>query len=150
MRTRATSKATSALQQALKWLERREYFAEELRAKLTQAGWPEDEVSQAVDYVKSKRLLSDERALESTLTSRSGKRAIGRARLTEELEAKGASAEALASVIPDDQAEIARALELLSLKYRGGLDVSRAARFLASRGFEEEIIASVIDRLGAE
>lgn len=150
MRNLATSKPVSALQQAMKWLERREYFTEELRTRLLTAGWPESEVNEALAVLRDKRLLSDSRALEATLTSRSGKRVIGRARLSSELEKKGADADAISLVLPDDEEERARALELLSKKYPDGVDLPRAARFLASRGFEEEIIGSVLERLGDE
>lgn len=150
MRIRATSKPATALQQALKWLERREYFSEELRARLLSAGWPEEEVALALATLTEKRLLSDERALEVSLAYRSGKKAVGRIRLQRELEQKGADPSKLSSMRADDQEERLRAKELLATKFPGTVVIPKAARFLASRGFEEDIIESVLEGLASE
>ncbi len=149
-RIRATSKATSALLQAMRWLERREYFPEELRAKLLRADWPEPDVEDALAYLQGKGLLSEERAMDAALLRRSGKRAVGRVRMIEELEAKGADTSRLAELYGDDQDERQRAVQLLSMKFPNGTTIVKASRFLASRGFEEEVIVSVVESLEAD
>ncbi len=143
-RIRATSKPKSALHQAMAWLQGREYFPEELRARLIAAEWPLAEVEAAMELLIEKKLVSEKRALDSVLHARTGKRAVGRAKLQCELERRGAPSVEL----PSDEQEIANAVELVNAKYPNGAEVPKMARFLASRGFEEETISSVIDRLG--
>ena len=70
--------------------------------------------------------------------------------MIQELEAKGADASRVSELYGDEQDERKRAVQLLSMKFPNGTSIVKAGRFLASRGFEEEVIVSVVESLEAD
>ena len=99
-------------------------------------------VAEAIQTLIDQRLLSETRAVAAIVASKSGKRAIGREALREELLKKGLDDSQLAVADRSDEDERAIMLSLIEkLDDRG-----RAARLLARRGFDEELIGSVLDQ----
>lgn len=88
------------------------------------------------------RLLSESRAVAALVESKSGKRAVGRDVLKESLRAKGVDEAQLG--IADRSDEDERAI-MLGLIHKLD-DRARAARLLARRGFDEDLIGSVLDQ----
>jgi regulatory protein len=97
--------------------------------------------------LRERNFLNDERAAKALLERRSGKRAIGRAKMRAELEAKGVAEELIETLLEGrrDSEESANALEALRSRRWLKSDRVKAARFLWSRGFEEEGIEAALD-----
>ncbi len=131
-----------ALRWALRALGKREYFREELRQKLAARGFEDAIVDEALAILSEQRLLSDSRATEALIVSRSGKRAVGREALQEELLQRGADETKLELAERTDEQELAIMLEVIA-KFE---DRARAGRLLARRGFDPDLIASVLER----
>lgn len=94
-------------------LARRSHFRSELRAKLAQRGYDEDEVATTLDRVAEQGFLEDRRTAEEFVRSRLGRRATGRRKLRHELMRRGVDPEladeVLAAALEDDQElELAR------------------------------------------
>ncbi len=140
--------ARRALAEALKRLARRERFSGELQAILDWRGFSSEAVAGAVAFLEENRLLDDVRAIEAFVATRSGRRAVGRARLRDELVFRGAP-EALAELAVEaiDDGDEANALENV-LRSRTWLpdDRIKAARFLHSRGFDPDLIEAALGR----
>ncbi len=95
-----------------------------------------------VEHLREKRLLNDRRVAESLIHRWSGRNMRGRMWLQSEFERREIPLpilEALLETLPNDTD---RATELLGLVRKP--DAIRKARFLASRGFAEEVIDSVL------
>lgn len=122
----------------------RERFETELRGWLASHGFEEDVVEPVIERLKARNLLNDERAAEALIARRSGKRAVGIGKLRDELIANGAE-EALAERITPTESEAAAAYDLLISKGKTQ-SRSRAGRFLAGRGFEEDAIEGALHR----
>jgi SOS response regulatory protein OraA/RecX len=136
----------ACLDSALRHLKTRDRFRQELFAWLVQKGFEESVANQAVDHLERKGILSEERALAATLRKSEGKRALGNERLAVVLQAAGASEEAIGAAI-GERDEVNLALESLAGKRR---DPAQASRFLASRGFSQEAIETVLAQLYGE
>lgn len=110
--------------------------------KLSERGFDDAIVQEALDVLTQQRLLSDSRATEAMIQMRSGKRAVGREALQEELRQRGADEAKLELAERTDEQELAIMLEVIA-KFE---DRARAGRLLARRGFDPELIASVLER----
>lgn len=123
-------------------LGRREYLPAELTQRLLARGFDEAVVAEAIQTLLDQRLLSESRAIAALVQSKSGKRAVGRDALRESLLAKGVDESQLVIVDRSDEDERGIMLGLIEkLDDRG-----RAARLLARRGFDEDLIGSVLDQ----
>lgn len=136
---------------ALGFLARREYSRAELRARLA-AHAPDAEVLDAVlDQLAAKKLLSDQRFLESLVRRRADR--FGAARIQHELRTHQLSAEQLAPALAALKAsELERAREVWQRRF-GEAPASREERlrqmrFLAGRGFAAEVIRKVVGGAG--
>lgn len=136
---------------ALGFLARREYSRAELRARLA-AHAPDAEVLDAVlDQLAAKKLLSDQRFLESLVRRRADR--FGAARIQHELRTHQLSAEQLAPALAALKAsELERAREVWQRRF-GEAPASRderlrQMRFLAGRGFAAEVIRKVVGGAG--
>lgn len=99
-------------------------------------------VSEAIQTLLDQRLLSEDRAIAALVASKSGKRAVGREALRESLRAKGVDEAQLDVVDRSDEDERTLMLGLIEKLE----DRARAARLLARRGFDEDLIGSVLDQ----
>lgn len=132
-----------ALAAAIKLLERSDMFESELRSRLS--AYDEELKTSVIERLKSRRLLDDRRLAHSLADRRSGKRSVGFARLEAELARRGASGE-LIQELRQSFSEGEGAWQALAARFDPDIDDrAKAARFLASRGFEEDEIRSSID-----
>lgn len=141
-----------AIRAALKRLARREQFSQGLAQDLQVRGHTAEAAAEAIAFLAQSRWLDDRRAAEALLLGRSGRRAVGRRRLREELLAKGAP-EPLVSLIMeaiDDEAEALAAEAALDSRRWQKDGRMKAARFLSSRGFEPETFDALLERRFAE
>lgn len=143
-----TDQFSLALEKALARLKTRERFSGEMRAFLSSKGFEEPVVERVLEHLVKKRLLDDSRAAELLVKKKSGKRALGSERLKAELLEMGVD-EAVVLVSIGDGGDSDAALAALSSK-RTWSGRSQAGRFLAGRGFSEDVIESVLDRTFGE
>ncbi len=138
---------------ALRYLAQREHSRHELQAKLlrhvqdTPEATAQAQIAAALDDLASHGLLSDERAAASVLRTQ-GPRS-GARRLKQSLQAKGLSADLVASTLAHARStELGRAQALWQRRY--GLPAAtpqeraKQMRFLASRGFDGDVIRRVV------
>ncbi len=141
----------SALEHAKKLLAARERTEAQLRAALGRKQYSLDEIDQAIARLKALRFLDDRRAAEAharvALTARQSRAAV-----TRKLASMGvADSEAEAAVdrvgleVGHDDEAAARAL--LAKRRLSGV---KAARFLAGRGFSEDLIMKLVPELTGE
>jgi regulatory protein len=151
---RRAATGASLLTQAIALLARREHGRAELARKLLRR--LEDhqgpaEVEAVLDELKRRGLLSEKRFAESLVRTRSSR--LGDARLRHELRTRGVAAEVAAAVLDtlrraEGGSEIERA-RAIWLRRFGSLPHSleeraRQARFLQARGFNAEVIRTVL------
>ena len=135
-----------ALADALRRLKHTEKTSAELRAALLTRYSPEA-TEAALVWLRSRSLLSDDRAVEATVLSRTtGRRAESDQRLRQRLEAKGADEVAIQMGLAGIPDEAARMQDALNARFRPEENErAKAGRFLLSRGFDEEAVESALD-----
>jgi regulatory protein len=125
---------------ALRHLARREHSREELAGKLAPHADSPETLERVLDFLVSKRLLSDERFAE--VRAHWMARKYGAAKIRRDLKAKGVPDEIVERV--SSEGELERALTILQRKYREPATTreerARRARFLQSRGFSFDVI----------
>lgn len=132
---------------AMKSLARRPRLSAEIAWTLRTRGFSEEEARCAVDWLEAQRLLNDEGALHEHLAARSGKRSVGSQRLRNELERRGATEAQIAALVTRTDEEEASAMQLaLEGRRWQQSERAKAGRFLASRGFDSEVIEGALDR----
>lgn len=132
-----------ALAAAIKLLERSDMFESELRGRLS--AYDDDVKSLVIERLKSRHILDDRRLANSMANRRSGKKSIGFVRLEAELARRGADGE-LIQELRQSFCGGEGARQALAARFDPHIDDrAKAARFLASRGFEEDEIRSSID-----
>ena len=141
------------LETALAELARRDLSLAELHNLLARKGFLPAETEEALAQILNWNLASDERAATARLDRRTGRNARGDAALLNELLEKGipeALAQRLVARRSEETPERDRAIALLKTKYPRGAERAKAARFLASRGFDEETIETALETLPNE
>ncbi len=132
---------------ALRLLTGREHSRAELEKKLAPHESEGGELQRVLDDLETKGFISEERVVESVIHRRAAR--LGAGRVKQELQAKGISAEAVASAVEQLRgSETDRAREVWRKKF-GELATDAAGRakqmrFLASRGFGTEAIRRVV------
>ncbi|MBS1704483.1 MAG: RecX family transcriptional regulator [Armatimonadetes bacterium] len=136
---------SNALALALKKLQSGDRLEQEIRDLLATENFSEDVQNEVISSLQNWSLLNDSRTA-GNRTEILQRRGYGKLKILEDLERRGAPPDVLASVDslcePDVEVETAR--KALSGKNRSKI---QAARFLASRGFEQEVIEQVIENL---
>lgn len=130
---------------ALKALVKRDYLVAELRSLLVQKGYSDEQADGALDQISRWGFLDEPR--HATQIAQTRQRRYGRERILAELEAKGATDVAIQAVmelLPEEN-EFERARTLVVAKGFTRSDRVKAARFLATRGFSQEVIESIIE-----
>ena len=145
--------SVSCYARAVRLLAVRPHFRAELKTKLAQRGYPEDEIEAALDRLTSERFLDDIRAARDFVAHRLEKGGEGRLRLKAELVRRGASEEAVAAAlaeVPEDDLEAAREAAAKWARSHKP-DPAALARHLARKGFSRRAIfaASKLDQLDA-
>jgi regulatory protein len=137
---------------ALRLLGRREYTVFELRTRLTDGGYPDDEVEALVGRLVTERLLDDRRVAAAHVRSASRIKRRGRLRIERELVARGLDRatvhDALGALSTDDDAEaIRQILKRKHLPTRPSLEERRRVfQHLLRRGFSSETITRALGR----
>lgn len=136
----------SALEHGKKLLASREKTEAQLREALERKGYGAEEIDEAVGHLKRLRFLDDRRAAESLartgLTAHQSRGATRR-----KLEAIGITdAEVVVSQVGQELAHADDAAARALLRKRSLTGV-KAARFLAGRGFDEELIRRLVPGL---
>lgn len=123
---------------ALKLLGGRDKSRAQLEAALVQRGYTVGEVRDAVKRATELKYLDDDRA-SADLARKLFAQGRSRTDVARRLEAKGFDP-AAADALPIDEAAAARAL----MKSKGVSGV-KAARLLLARGFEEDLVSSLVE-----
>ena len=138
-------KDVSSYDRAVRLLAVRPHFRAELKAKLSQRGYPEEEIGAALDRLASEGYLDDIRAARDFVAHRLEQKLEGRLRLKAELVRRGASEEAVAvalAEVPEDDLEAAReAAAQWARSHRP--DPAALTRHLARKGFSRRAIFAV-------
>ncbi len=132
---------------ALRLLSTREHSRVELERKLARFEEEEGTLAKALDELQAKGFISEARVIESVLHRRSAK--LGAARIKQELQSKGLDAGAVADALAGLQStERERAQEVWRRKFgeppADAKEAARQMRFLATRGFNTEVIRRVV------
>ena len=131
---------------ALKLLARREHSRDELARKLSPHAESPEALENVLDFLVSKRLLSDERFAE--VRAHWLARKYGAARIRRDLSAKGVPNELVERI--STEGELERAQAILARKYRAPATTreerAKRARFLQGRGFSGDVIRRLVLR----
>ncbi len=140
------TKSESALGFGLKKLTARPYFEEELRRLMEGRGFAVHEIASALQQLQAWGFVRDERDAQSFSRRRMFQYGRGREAIRAEMLARGVSEDcadlAIAQLPRDD--ELALATSLAEKKRATGASPAQIYRFLASRGFDEELIGQVV------
>ena len=137
----------SLRERALAYLARREHSRAELARKLAAYCDDRDEINTLLDDFAQRGWLSEARFAEMVVQARHGK--FGSRRIAHELREKGVSEETIAAALPEvRESELETARAVWAKKF-GALpadaqEKAKQMRFLASRGFGQEIIFKVL------
>ncbi|MBI1331351.1 MAG: regulatory protein RecX [Armatimonadetes bacterium] len=138
----------AALLAALKILKRQDLTIQEVAHRL-ESNFEPTVICEALEFLQTKRILDDVRLARLAIERNEGRRAVGDEALRAKLESRGVPPEVVAELFAEaDLDELSRALVLVDAKFSGSQNPGRVARFLASRGFSEETIESILDRIG--
>jgi regulatory protein len=136
---------------ALRLLSRREYSRAELMKKLTEFETESGELVRVLDELERKNFINETRVIESLLNSKASK--FGLLRMKQELREKQLSGEAsqlaMSQAIESLQmSELERAQAVWRKKFstppQTRQETAKQQRFLASRGFAQDIVWRVI------
>lgn len=139
---------SSPLELALRWLKARDHLEEEVRAKLARRGFEEVEINATLQRLRELSVLCDERTRLNLADSATRKPSRGRTGATNDLIRRGIEPEEAEKLVqnrlsPEDEKE--RARSLMATRAEKLATPAQAARFLAARGFSEEIITELIE-----
>ena len=132
---------------ALRLLSQREHSRLELERKLAQHETDPGELAKALDELQARGFISEERVVESVIHRRASK--LGTARVKQELQSKGLSAEVMAEAVEQLRStELERAREVWARKFGTPAtepkEKARQIRFLVSRGFAAEVVRKIV------
>jgi regulatory protein len=134
----------------LQWLARREHSSFELLDKLAKKGCAPELAAQVVERLKSERLLSDERFVESLIAARQ-RRGCGPLRVQRDLAAKGIPEEMIERWLDPRAREWTELLHEVRRKKFGAnapksfSERAKQGRFLQYRGFGFEQIQQMFN-----
>jgi regulatory protein len=138
---------------ALRLLSQREHSRCELQRKLAAHEQAPGEIARVLDELQAKGFIDEQRVVDSLVHRRAGR--LGAARVRQELQAKGISAEAVAQAVEALQgSELERAWEVWRKKFGSAAPAdaaewARHGRFLMARGFGSGVVRRVLDRARA-
>jgi regulatory protein len=141
---------TTALQRAVGFLSRREHSRHELRWKLSERDYAEEEIEAALERLIQKGLQSDERFAEAYITSRV-QRGHGPYKITAELKQRGVEEGLISQLMIGETPDwFEHALNVYKKKYAGKpvadfKDRAKRSRFLQQRGFSSEQIQYALE-----
>ena len=133
---------------AMKSLVRRSRLSGEVAMNLRAKGFSDVEIEAALDCLTRNGLVDDDRTISEHFESRTGRRSVGAAKLRSELLHKGATEDQIEGLLAlrtnlDELGNMVKALA--GRNWKAG-DRNRAGRFLASRGFDDDLISTALER----
>ena len=131
-----------AMQVALRLVARRDHAAAEIRLALERHGFGKRIVRQVLQRLRELGYIND-RKFAAERVERLLERGFGAERIRIDLERCGIEAKTIEAVMPDRREERRRARALVEERFGGSLGGRRrmqAVRWLAARGFREEIL----------
>ncbi len=141
-----------ALKRAYKFLSYRPRSEAEVRAKLSQLGFPQESIETTLEKLRSLNLLDDDSFARGWARGRAEGRGYGPLRIERELRQKGIAKSLISRVVKEafgreEGKEKARAL--LEKRFRGRdlrdrKILNRAIAFLQRRGYRNSVIAEVL------
>ncbi len=131
---------------ALRWLAAAERTEQEVRSRLLKKGFFESDINHVVERLNESGLLSDERVLEREAEQAAKSLHTGKLKAKQSMLKRGLDEEAVEDAVREmpDEAELLKARHILRLKLKPGDSPARAARLLAARGFDEEIVRMAV------
>lgn len=140
--------ATESLKLCIKWLRSGDLTEAELRKRLLAKHRPDEEIESALEAVKSRKWQSDQRVIERVKET-SSQRLEGKAKIESRLAKRGLGEEEVHEAVQDldEDSEKDKARACLRLRLKDGDGPAKAARILATKGFDEEVIRSLLDEL---
>lgn len=137
------------LRAALERLRSEERSRAELKGWLLEKGFSEPEVEAALLHLAARGLQSDSRLAESIAAHYSGRNSIGRDLLRNKLTTRKIADEVIEELLAGRDAEAEKRALLQAVERRAGRadPPEKTARFLASRGFDEEVIEGYLEAL---
>ena len=132
---------------ALKLLAAREHSRRELERKLAPHEAEPGQLRSVLDELQARGFIDERRVIESLLHRRAAR--LGVARIRQELQAKGLEPEAVAEAVARLRgSELDRAREVWRRRFGAppadAAERAKHARFLASRGFDGEVVHRVL------
>jgi regulatory protein len=140
-----SSSETTALQRAVGFLSRREHSQQELRYKLSEREYTEDEIEAALQRLIENGLQSDERFVESYVESRY-QRGHGPYKISAELKQRGVEESLIDQGLYSNQIDwYEQVVQVYQKKYANKpagdyKEQAKRSRFLQQRGFSSEQI----------
>lgn len=137
----------NALETALKALHASDRFTAEIRHSLEAKGYEAKDIEATLEHLIRRKLVDDRRTTLNLIERKSGRRAVGIEKLRAELLSRGAPEEIVDECLaglPQDRQRQAM-LEALSSKFEPDGNRVKGARFLISRGFDEDEIEGALD-----
>ncbi len=140
----------AALLSALKMLKRQDLTIQEVKTRL-ECKFESSQVHQTILFLTENRLLDDLRYARNAIERNEGRQAIGDQALKDKLESRGVPVEVIQDLMTEvDQDELNRALILIESKFSGSNSPGRISRFLFSRGFSEDTIETILERISID
>lgn len=127
---------------AASWLSRRDWFCDEMRARLESAGLADAEA--VVSRLVELGLLSDER-LARFEASKYADKGWSDAEIGARLRSRGCDGEAIGCALSCLEPERERAARAIAGPDWTAKGPGKAARYLSSRGFEEEAVRAAVE-----
>ncbi len=133
---------------ALRMLARREHSRREMHNRLSSDGADDAEVQRVLDEFEQKGWLSEQRFVDAVVQTR--RRRFGAEKVLRELRDKGVSDDGLAAAraaLREGELDTARSVwkKKFGNKPASLAERARQSRFLAGRGFSQEVIRTVLD-----
>lgn len=131
---------------AMRWLAAAERTELEVRSRLLSQGFSEPDADYVIERLNESGFLSDERVLEREAERASNSLHTGKLKAKQSMLKRGLDEEAVEETVREmpDEAELLKARHILRLKLKPGDAPARAARILAARGFDEEIVRMAV------
>jgi len=133
-----------ALASALRFLKTRDRFESEIRMKLSSDGFA-GSADGVIEHLKTKRIVDDKRLIEQFLDHAQRGKPVGLEKIKAKLLARGAPEDLIDALNPTNEQELAEAA--LRKKPAAMKNAGTAGRFLIGRGFSEEVVESVLERM---
>ncbi|MBI4490663.1 MAG: regulatory protein RecX [Deltaproteobacteria bacterium] len=152
MTSKRSGSPEEPLKRAFKFLGYRARSESEVRAKLTELGFPQKIIETTLEKLRSLNLLNDEAFARNWAQTRAESRGYGPLRIERELRGKGVAKVLIDRIVPEtfgQEGGRERARALLEKRFKGKdlgdqRILHRAVGFLQRQGYRDSVIAEVL------